>query len=64
DTFEHADTTIHDQLAGWIGMSTSQFALALKQRKRCLQRIARGKGVDSHQMYDAINELRSSEKKP
>src|SRR5437868_7928092 len=37
DTFEHADQSIHDDLANWTGMSCQDFTVALKRRTDCLQ---------------------------
>jgi len=58
DTFEHADQPILDDLARWSGLSPAAFATAFKQRTDCLCELSRGQGVDTHQMYDAISELR------
>ena len=58
DSFEHADATILDDLAGWSGMTSSEFSKALQQRIDCLEELSRGQGIDTHEMYDAIEELR------
>ena len=58
DTFEHARQPVLDDLARWLGMSRSDFNTALQMRIDCLQEISQGGGVDTDDMYDAINELR------
>ena len=63
DTFEHADSAIIDELANWAGMTTSDFTDALDQRTDCLQELSRGSGVDTRQMYEAIERLRKRNKK-
>ncbi len=63
DTFEHADQHILDELAQWACMPSSNFTQAFKRRIACLQELSRGQGVNMHQMYDAINELREREQK-
>ncbi len=62
DTFEHADQSILDELAQWAGMSCTGFAAALKQRIDCLQELSQGRGVDTSEMYDAIDKLRKQTK--
>ncbi len=62
DTFEHAKQPVLDKLAGWLGMSCAEFNAGLKERKDCLQEIAQGGGVDTGDMYDAIQELRQRSK--
>ncbi len=64
DTFEHADQTILDDLAGWIGMTTQEFNAALKRRVECLKELAQGSGITVRDMYDAVNDLRCNEKRP
>lgn len=64
DTFEHADQAILDDLAGWIGMTTQEFNAALKRRIECLKELAQGSGITVRDMYDAVNDLRCSEKRP
>ena len=63
DTFEHADQSIHNDLATWIGISPQAFATALKRRIDCLQELSQDRSVDTNQMYDAINKLRECEQK-
>lgn len=58
DTFEHADQSILDDLARWIGMSSADFNTALAQRIACLQEVAQGSGIDVNEMYSAISDLR------
>ncbi len=61
DTFEHADQTILDQLATWSGISSQAFLQALKCRTECLRSLAQDSGVDTGEMYDAIQALRAEE---
>lgn len=63
DTFVHADSSIHDKLAQWVGLSCQEFAVALKQRIDCLQDLSQTASVGTSQMYDAIHELRNNKKK-
>jgi len=63
DSFEHADSSILDELANWAGMTPSEFATALKQRTDSLEDLSKGSGVDTRQMYDAIEKLRRRNKK-
>lgn len=58
DTFEHARQPVLDNLARWLDMSSTDFSTALQQRIDCLQEISQGGGVDTGDMYDAIQELR------
>ena len=62
DTFEHADQSIYNDLATWIGMPPQEVAAALKRRIDCLQELSQDRSVDTNQMYDAINKLRECEK--
>lgn len=58
DTFEHADQAVLDDLAGWIGLTPSEFAANLQTRIDCLAEISDGQGVDSQEMYEAIERVR------
>jgi hypothetical protein len=62
DTFEHADQSILDNLADWIGLAQQDFASAYKRRIDCLRELSQDRGVDNSLMYDAIDELRKCEK--
>jgi hypothetical protein len=62
DTFVHADQAILDDLAGWIGMDESTFTAALQRRIDSLQEVS-GQSLDVNQMYGAINDIRSCDKK-
>lgn len=64
DTFEHADASILDDLATWIGLSSDVFNHALKLRIDCLRDLSQGSAVDVNEMYDAINDLRHRNKQP
>ncbi len=63
DTFEHADQSILDDLATWIGLSAEDFAARFKCRVDCLQELSQDRSVDTSLMYDAIQALREREKK-
>jgi hypothetical protein len=43
-------------------MSTSAFSAALQQRIDCLEDLSQGQGVDTSQMYNAIDALRKGNK--
>jgi hypothetical protein len=58
DTFEHADSAVLEQLADWAGLPSADFTVALQQRAACLKELAKGKGADMRQVYDAINTFR------
>jgi hypothetical protein len=58
DTFEHADTSVLEQLADWAKLSLLDFTASLKERAACLQVLVKGKGADMQQVYDAINVFR------
>ena len=64
DTFEHADQSILDELASYNGVTSQEFNKALKVRIDCLKDLSQGSGVDSRQMYDAINDLRHNISQP
>ena len=61
DTFEYADQSILDELAGWVGITPSAFAAALQQRIECLEDISQGQGADPRHMYESIHALRERE---
>jgi predicted amidophosphoribosyltransferase len=63
DTFEHADASILDDLAQWIGLSAQEFTASFKLRTDCLQELAQDRSVDTYHMYDAIQALRQREQK-
>ena len=58
DTFEHPDQSILDELASYSGVTAQEFKQALTLRIDCLHDLSQGSGVDSHEMYDAISDLR------
>lgn len=62
DTFEHADQSILDELADWIGLTPAAFDATLQRRIDCLSEAARDGGANLHEMYDAIAEVRTCEK--
>ena len=63
DTFEHAQQPILVELANWVGITPSEFALALQQRIDCLEKLSQGQGADMREMYNAIDKIRKRAKK-
>lgn len=61
DSFEHADQPILDDLALWLGLSSQDFMAAFTRRVNCLREISQGSGIDTNDMFEAVNELRSNE---
>ncbi len=61
DTFLFADQPLLDDLAGWIGLSPTDFSAALARRTTCLEELSEDRGVDPALMFDAIQNLRSQE---
>jgi len=61
DSFEHADRSILDDLARWLELSPQDFMAAFTRRVNCLCEISQRSGLDIHDMFDAISELRASE---
>ena len=61
DTFEHADLTILNDLANWIGMPFKLFQNAHERRVELLEELSVGGGVNTQEMFEAISELRSRE---
>ncbi|HZU68157.1 MAG TPA: hypothetical protein VFA09_12850 [Ktedonobacteraceae bacterium] len=61
DTFEHADSSILDDLANWSGMTGSEFSTALQRRIDCLEEVSQGQGIDMNEMYSVIEELRKGD---
>src|SRR5579871_3586944 len=61
DTFEHADSSILDELATWAGMTPDELQAALDRRTACLDDLSRDGGANLHEMYDGIAELREHE---
>ena len=60
DTFEHADSSVLEQLAGWAGLPSLDFTVALKQRTAYLKELAKGHGADMLQVYEALNTFRKT----
>ncbi len=58
DSFEHADQSILDDLARWIGIASQDFSKALKRRVECLLELSQDSGADTHEMFDAIQDVR------
>ncbi|MGZ3611849.1 MAG: hypothetical protein ACXVBU_17500 [Ktedonobacteraceae bacterium] len=58
DTFEHADPSVLEQLAAYIGLSSLDFTVSHKQRVARLKELAKGKGADMRQVYDAIHNFK------
>ncbi len=61
DSFEHADQPILDELAVGVGLSSQDFMAAFTRRINCLREISQHSGIDTRDMFDAINELRARE---
>lgn len=61
DTFVHADQSVLDELAAWVGMTPAEFAPALQTRVACLTELARGQGATMQEMYEAIEEARKQD---
>ncbi len=59
DTFEHVDASTLAELSGWIGLSSSDFNAALTRRVNCLKSISQHGGIDTEEMYEAIDNLRN-----
>lgn len=64
DTFEHADQTILDELAGWLGMTSAEFGPALQIRVACLEELSQDGGVGLKEMYEAVGEIRKKDGSP
>ena len=64
DTFEHADQTILDELAGWLGMTSAEFGPALQIRVACLEELSQDGGVGLKEMYEAVEEIRKKDASP
>ncbi|GAC1362334.1 MAG: hypothetical protein NVS2B12_11410 [Ktedonobacteraceae bacterium] len=61
DTFEHADQPILDNLAQFLHLSPQDFMAAYTRRVNCLREISQDSGIDTHDMFDVVSELRASE---
>jgi hypothetical protein len=61
DTFVHADQSVLDELAAWIGMTPAEFTPALQSRVACLTELAKGQGATMQEMYEAIEEAREQD---
>ena len=64
DTFEHADSATLNELASYVGVTPQEFNKALQLRVDCLKDISRGSGIASHEMFEAINDLRAHSSQP
>jgi hypothetical protein len=60
DTFEHADEAVLAELAGWMGLSSSDFHATLTQRVNCLKSISQHGGLNTEKMYEAISNVRNA----
>lgn len=58
DTFEHADSSILNDLASWCGITASEFSTAFQQRIDCLKDASQGQGISTDEMFSVIEELR------
>ncbi len=61
DSFEHADQPILDDLAHWLGLSSEDFMVAFTRRVNCLREISQDSGIDTRDMFEAVNDLRANE---
>jgi hypothetical protein len=61
DTFIHADQSVLDELAAWVGMTPAEFTPALQTRVACLTELAQGQGATMQEMYEAIEEARKQD---
>jgi hypothetical protein len=64
DTFEYAGQEVLDELANWLGLDPSAFALALQVRIACLTGLCENEGVGLQEMYEAIGEAREKDALP
>ncbi|GER81942.1 hypothetical protein KTAU_05800 [Thermogemmatispora aurantia] len=62
DSFEHADACVIDELATIAGLPSQEFRAAFKRRVACLQEISQGRGIDMHEMFNAIEKVRKQER--
>ena len=58
DTFKHADTSIFQDLAVWVGTTPQEFTSAYEQRVTCLQELALN-AADTNEMFNAIRAFRT-----
>jgi hypothetical protein len=58
DTFEHADSSVLEQLAEWVKLPLVDFTNTLRQRTECLRELTQGKVADMDQTCDAIMEFK------
>jgi hypothetical protein len=58
DSFEHANSSVLEHLADWVGLTPLDLTVSLKQRVEYLKELAQGKGADMMQMYEGINKFR------
>lgn len=61
DTFEHADQSVLDELATWVGLTPAELTPALQTRVACLTELAQGQGATMQEMYEAIEEARKQD---
>jgi hypothetical protein len=54
DTFEHADSSVLEQVAEWVELPLVDFTNNLRQRTECLRELTQGKGADMDQTCEAI----------
>ena len=64
DTFEHADQSILDELASYVGVAPQEFNKALQLRVDCLKDISQGSGISAQEMFEAVSDLRSRSAQP
>jgi predicted amidophosphoribosyltransferase len=61
DTFEHADQSVLDKLAGWIGLTPADLASAMQRRIASLEEASRNHGVTLEEMYEVVAQTRAQE---
>jgi hypothetical protein len=64
DTFEHADQSVLDELACWIGLTPAKFTTELQKRIDCLTEFSQGQGLSVQEMYEAIELARLADDPP
>lgn len=62
DEFLHADQPILNDLASWVGLTSTEFATALQARIECLQELSQEGGASLQEMQEAIESLRTKER--
>lgn len=61
DTFMQAEQKVLEDLASWIGLTPAEFTSALQTRVACLTEISCDEGVESQEMYEAVEHVRKKD---